>query len=358
MFPQQTGFTKSSDGRKVLSKSLTVAFLLGVIVTALPRNSAAEKPADETLARVFAAARARESRVRSLTIAWRAETVRYADANRGRRSEFEHPEDESFEKGDVTHNDQYTLRLDGDKLRDTFRRDDGSPSVNTFDGKLCRRLSYAFEKLRYPQGTLSHGADNTKMLTFKPVVWTFRLLSPTLSTFKQERFRVVDESADLDGTRCVHLSDDVCDEDGRPVAAGSTSLWLDPARDYCVRKYAYGERRPGRADTEVDITHIEHPIAGWIPSTWSILSRLDGKVSYREISTVTSVEVNPAIAAGEFQLDFPSGTMVIDRTGKEERVFIVQPDGTERTVTQKEQRAKISYDDLLKSEPDTLIPRE
>lgn len=90
--------------------------------------------------------------------------------------------------------------------------------------------------------------------------------------------------------------------------------WVDPSRDFAMVRYL--DQQGERTCSKLDV-HYRREAAEWIPDRWEIVQFLpDGKLDQSIRAKVTSVEINSPPAPGEYDLDFPKGTLVRDMTEK------------------------------------------
>ena len=144
--------------------------------------------------------------------------------------------------------------------------------------------------------------------------------------------------------------------EGRPMAVlcvekgrRTDTLWCDPDKDYhAVRIETRRESRAtsllGRCDISYERYGQTEQLA---PVKWRSTWRNDNGTILRERKgEVTRYEIGMAIPADEFQISrFPVGTFVKDFVNGEQ--YIVLEDDLVRIVTEEEQRAGLTYEELL-----------
>lgn len=89
-------------------------------------------------------------------------------------------------------------------------------------------------------------------------------------------------------------------EERHDPSGWKTILWIEPERDFIVRRYvlAFEQKRI----VDVDIDYTRDPRWGWIPSAWRVTEMLaDGSTRQVSAARVTSYTVNVPIGAEEFR---------------------------------------------------------
>jgi hypothetical protein len=114
-------------------------------------------------------------------------------------------------------------------------------------------------------------------------------------------------------------------------------------QDYAIRRCTV--ERNGATTRQYDIQYTKDDKLGWVPTGWTI-SLLGGnsRVADRYQAVVTAYEVNPTLAESHFQLPFPTGTMVADKSSGELVDYLIKPAGEKRIIQRHEINA--SYDEL------------
>lgn len=109
---------------------------------------------------------------------------------------------------------------------------------------------------------------------------------------------------------------------------------------------------------QMEINYKKDSVNGWVPWRWTGMS-LDatGAVISHCACQVISYELNPSVPRNEFQVVFPEGTVVADRT-RGGVVYVVRPDQSERPISTAEMRAGIPYARLLVTDTDEDTSRK
>ena len=123
--------------------------------------------------------------------------------------------------------------------------------------------------------------------------------------------------------------------------------WFDPQRGYV--------NLPDKQDAKIieedslivqwDINYTRDDKHGFVPTSWTSTSR---DKSIRQVN-VGKWSINPDVSAETFDLQFPAGTYVRDKTNNTE--YILRADGSKRLVDPQERQNSASYGTLLKSDP-------
>jgi hypothetical protein len=162
-----------------------------------------------------------------------------------------------------------------------------------------------------------------KSYVLMPITTAFRWLdrkiaSPSIADFKPSGVTVP-----IRGAPCQEFV-------MRPSQDRIYSYWVDPKKDYVVRRIR--NLLKGRLVNQVDIDHRRDDVCGWVPASWVYNQySLSGALLISTKVDVLSMRLNKPQAAELFDVRFPPGTQVNDhRTSKEYRV---QPNGTMREVS-------------------------
>jgi hypothetical protein len=130
----------------------------------------------------------------------------------------------------------------------------------------------------------------------------------------------------------------------------TTTLWLDPDRDFLMVRYATTTN--GKPSFQLTFTDFRHGDNGWVPIgwTWTTSNEADGSVLKSVTTSVREFALNEPIDPKEFELEFPVGTWVNGPWKGEQTVeYIVQPGGEKRMIRREELRQGATYDQLQKS---------
>lgn len=239
---------------------------------------------------------------------------------------------------------EYCLVVDGERMRFEEKgrgADISDPTklvpkwmLAAFDGEICRRVHDGAGS--YPLGSVTE-ANMTRGFEFvgsQPIV--IALDGPNwIKPYKATATRTT--------------------LDGRPMAAlrleqiGNLpriyTLWCDPQTDYQAHRVEIQSRGSLRSRYEISYKRDERS-RQWVPVRWTITSfGRDGTIGQTKTSEVTRYEIGAEIPADEFQVEFSVGTYVRDSVRDE--VYIVLEGDVVRMVTEAEQRAGLTYDELM-----------
>lgn len=210
--------------------------------------------------------------------------------------------------------------------------------VTTFDGKTAR--STAIRSTRsYAQGQIQSRDRpvDASVVALYPLATAFRPLQPQLRSFDIREFSV-GATAIIGGRECIELTKRLPSQDLL------TSVWLDPASEYAMRRMQIQSKGVLRDDIEVEYRQDKE--IGSVPTFWRI-SNYDsaGNLFRSEHHIVSSCRINEDLNGRIFTLDFQPRTYVVDTDHN--KYLIVKNDGSTRTL-EKEDSGK-SFDQLAKS---------
>jgi hypothetical protein len=262
-----------------------------------------------TLKAVFDAWARRQEQTRSAKFEWTMEASEVYD--------FPFPEEHSREgtpkRGDmVRFQKTASMRLDGDKVDYRVRIPDGSRlSMAPFhrsasDGTVSQEYNESGDSSIHSSGIIRpkpHAFDTNSVYN-RPILLTYRPLHPTILGLRRDQYRIAAVSGTIDGHSCI-----VVEETGDgPIRK---SYWVDPKREYIVLRYA--SKVEGKDRTRQDIQYEQRGDYGWVPVYWKTVAlRESGRFDESTECRVTNCSVNEPLAAAEFQITFPAGTMVLD----------------------------------------------
>jgi hypothetical protein len=207
-------------------------------------------------------------------------------------------------------NETVILRLDGNKL--SYSND--SPQAASVPGTIrARKSTFDGQKvMRYdqharPTGSIARGERSPEhnLWSIKSILLTLRPLDENTGGFDLTRFHPC-PSIQVDGHTLLGLT-----ASGR--SGLSYSVWLDPLKDYTVGRYV--ESVNGEPAITVNIEYQRDEKHGWLPVYWnSIWVNPETKqLLSAEEANITAYEINAPIPAEQFRIDFPPGTLIIDR---------------------------------------------
>ena len=204
-----------------------------------------------------------------------------------------------------------TLVLDGDK----WRYESESPIVNsTRDGFIVQKQTTVSKggiakvymapgAYDYPLGNITETkpTDVPRVSISRPPFLIFRSLSNGF--FNPGDYIVKSDAEGLAKSRLVVLHE--------RQQSPRWSLCADPDRDCVITHYALSVA--SKELVTADLTYIQSAEHGWVPKAWRIVE-LDrqGRMCQTTTAVVKEWQINTPIAAEEFELTFPVGTVVRD----------------------------------------------
>jgi hypothetical protein len=221
------------------------------------------------------------------------------------------------------------VSLSGSKLRYWYDRPQWDPVgkalhpshfVDTYDGERYKQLrNPSSAQNNYPLAGIkpAQGSESAFQFPIAALFLTFRGDHPQFYR-DLNKFAVTGRTIPIASRRCVELVRASAGSDRREV------FFLDAEREYIVVRKA--TLRGEQPMWQLDIAYRQDPTVGWVPSSWEYVIRV-GKVPQPHESgryTVTKYEINPALDAGEFDIAFPPGTRVLDKSSGQEVQYIVR----------------------------------
>jgi hypothetical protein len=289
-----------------MTKYLLAAITFGVL--------AAVAPAQDAVARLMDAARAREAATQRAEFVYRVqEVLRWEVAPTGKTADKQPAVKES------TAESRGRLALDGAR----YRLEDVHPLPPLL------RPGAAFiliqnDEAAYYQFPREPGYKLQGVILPTSAVGVLRperngplFLACRLASYvaeRPERLALV-EKADADGLV-------VCRLDGRQT------LWADPAREYVVTR---AERAEGKYTARYDIRYEKHAGARWLPSGWTLTSQHPSNNRRNVLTaTVDKVRVGEPLPDTLFEMKFPRGMEVSDN--RDGSSFLAGADGEKLPV--------------------------
>jgi hypothetical protein len=227
------------------------------------------------------------------------------------------------------------LVIDGDKLR----YEDNHPCWYMPVGKLNTGSSVTVfngtvNKWFYPR---DHTGDGVPTAVFSngdppnvvqaheliPFFLAFRGTASGRHSSTYPEMKATGVELPIDGAACqeclIKLSADL-----------TVSYWLDPAKDYIVRRTC--TQHKGRLDKQFDVRYCHYDGYGWVPTSWTRnLFSTGGTILMTTTVEVLDLRLNDPQPADLFERQFPAGTYAVDRTTAKR--YHVQPDGSMREVS-------------------------
>jgi hypothetical protein len=251
------------------------------------------------------------------------------------------PKSLSLEK-EVTLQSTNRLLIDGQKVRFENNR----PRWLIPERCLLRRSSVGYyngsiAKDFYPKGKSVEGQAEGQIYSgaklwgvndpvLSPLSLTFRPFTRHLSEKWLEEMKPSGTSLLIEGASCVEYV--------TKYAGGTHFYWLDPSKEYVLRRLR--KEYKNWPSAQYDISYGQHSIIGWAPTSWMCnVYGSDGRLLVSTKVEVLEMRVNEPVSPDQFEFDYPPGTIVTDNRDKS-RCFRVQADGSMREVS------SINYEEL------------
>jgi hypothetical protein len=259
---------------------------------------------------------------------------------------------------DTTFDVPSSMTLDGAKLRYTRNDQQWSSKVNgyvlqpeicVYDGDVGKSLlPNGTPSTPYPSAIVRRANPAARFVHMMPILMTYRALLPSFRGFNVESMEPTGGRAIIDNNTCVELQE---------TGSGNTlRIWLDPSLGYVMVRYLSLVQDHVRC--KLDIRYVNGPDRNPVPKEWSFAwFTRDGKLESAASATVTKFEIDAAVNGGDFELEFPPGTLVNDSTNPKSEVnYIAKERGKKRNIPREEMRA--TYEQLIASEPGNALGKK
>jgi beta-lactamase regulating signal transducer with metallopeptidase domain len=330
----------------------------GVSQPAKTSAKAAKGPVP-TIDQISAAWTARQKRVRTARLEWKATefiakgTMPPPRGFFGQDTASQPTKREPLPPVDVSLECSQAVFVNGKMMRMDYEGDYWHPArgdleqhfkVCTTDGEVAK-MFFDERTTHELHGFIDKGALNTECdaYSYRPIALAFRPCDRDMGGMAVKNGTIESGLEDVDGRACVVLS------------FASTTLWLDPLRDFVVVRMR--DEQNERTHRTWDISYREDPSHVWVPLEWKMVFILQDKVWGRTVAKVTGCTLNADIPRSVFQFEFPVGTSVSDLRKEDEgndaiERYIVRPGGKKRVITKEEIRrgAGADYQELLRTE--------
>jgi hypothetical protein len=185
--------------------------------------------------------------------------------------------------------------------------------------------------LLYPAGAQGRMFPDPQL---QALLLTFRPEHSAVVTWRKDQCRLVSEHAAVDNGQYVEFQR-VVPREGRFEPRREEACWVSPGRDDVVVHWRIempGLRLPPAPTCVGTIKYKKDKTYDWIPSEWTC------EYVGRDVSEfkVTSYAINEKIDASVFSQEVPPGTPVGDQRSRPARYYIVQQDGSKRTISSAE----------------------
>jgi hypothetical protein len=198
------------------------------------------------------------------------------------------------------------------------------------DGISAPRAQPLFGQ-HYPTPSVSYAINESSVLFL-----AFRPRDPLVGC-RREDFSVVDGDVVVDGMHCTELHRSIKRQDlggGGWVVPRDETFWVSPVRDDAVVQWR--SKSPEFPTLNGKINYKKDKTYGWIPLEWSS----DYEGNHLSECRVTAYAINDEIDPAVFSQEFPAVTPAIDQTrrnaAKDLRYYVVQKDGSKRTISAQE----------------------
>ena len=343
-------------------------FIAAAVGVLAPLAAAAQGPV--TAEAIVAAWQRRQDKVQSLKVEWtERQTYPKGSISKGIPQRWK---DKAALEGkpnlfdlfapaeDTTIEVHATVLLDGAKMRYEHDRQQFSfetkkfeliPYVSTFDGTTAKLFNPQGGLMdHYPVGQIQDIKRNfdTNNLFVKPVIQHFRGIHPQMLMHEAEDLKITGRRVVIDGRACVEI-----DWVKRRSDTVTNRLWLDPARDFAMARYAI--LYDGRPAYKIDVRYRADPDVGWAPSEWEVVLFFDdGSVEESVRSTVTAFAINLPLPASEFDVEFPLGSFVDDVPNKTKHV--IKYTGQKRVIERNELSGAEGYERWMETDQGEAVP--
>ncbi len=333
----------------------------GLVALALLSSAWISSPDGESLAHagptvqnIIDAWRARQASVHTFKFEWSDSRTTAAYTNMGRPGTS--AKGELFPATDTTHRVSVALSIDGGMLRYSTRGPKWSADqeqflpiwyLNVFDGAVSKAFfGYAAgeDDRFFPRGFVHEkekrivDSGNPYLV---PLLVTYRPFHPDMGKLDLAGYGISAKQGTIGGRNCVILE---------PPAASvwSESYWIDCQHGFVVLRVVRAVKKS--PVMQFDISYIEDPLHGWVPSAWKYAARQQGsgRLLRQSLAKVTKYEINYAIPRSQFQFEFPPATRVTDRNTGE--YYIVREGGNKRLITMDEVRGRATYEEMVATE--------
>ena len=306
-----------------------IAFLTGLTFLSLPGDASADSAPPVALKRIWETWGQRQDSYRSVRVKWKS-TISLSGRTVRARADSDSKQQSASLAGS-----ECSLTISGSRARyvssiPSFSGGDQGesvPSISSFDGRVQQYFS---DRSKRPQnqsvGTIGDYAafDEWQNIHLLPLVYVLQPVRPEAFGSDRRIWRIVTTDASVDGIPCIVIS-------GRDSTIPShiqseIIAHLDPQRGFVPLRIVHIVS--GKTRVTLKMTYDRKREGLWVPKTWtSTMYSGDGQVSESSQNLLSGFEVNPRVTDGTFRIDFPPGTLVVDKrkNGKE---FLVQNDGS------------------------------
>jgi hypothetical protein len=214
--------------------------------------------------------------------------------------------------------------------------DIGKTMTDVFDGTYRKTLFHPTEG-DFPNAHIGRKGPNIipRNIRTIPIFLIYRPLERTMGRFDPAKVDLTSERGLVDELSCPVLRQQ------------DRAVWVDPTREFLPVRYY--EFQKGKTVVSIEIKYQANANFGWVPSSWrEVCSTPDGNVFLSVNASVTAYDINVPISDKDFDIQYPTGTLVHDYITNEE--YIIRAGGTRRPILPGE-LTETNYQELLHSDP-------
>jgi hypothetical protein len=162
----------------------------------------------------------------------------------------------------------------------------------------------------------------TGMHGLAPLRWTVRGMDPVFCHDTINKLNPSGATLAIEGAPCQECRIP-------PSQQITSSYWLDPKKDYVIRRFRSQSRV--RVLKQIDVRYQPHAVCGWVPVSWVCKEYSpEGAVLFTSTWEVLDLRINADQPSEQFEFTFPPQTWVYDQS--KDKHYRVQADGTMREL--------------------------
>ncbi len=213
-----------------------------------------------------------------------------------------------------------TFLLEGDKMRFEMKGNIPSRTSSTelnsihqtsvWNGFIFKQYIPTAGGKEHRQGVLGQGQNG---IIQEPSILPLLLnLRPNLIKTPMVKYSVAPSKPEKDGPGLLMLTEPNLG-DKNPIVR---RFWVDPAKDYAIVRYMETVSKTSALLLQVDLVLFLEPDNGWIPTAWTRIIPVPNNPAHAiDTVTVTESKINLAVENSDFDLFFPTGTILLDPNG-------------------------------------------
>ena len=167
-----------------------------------------------------------------------------------------------------------------------------------------------------------------------------RPINKQFSPITECEYSVVAKPVEIEGRDLLEL---------RPNPQGANRntpryiYYVDPSKDFAISRVV--KNWDGNKLWQLDLSHrLDDESDCWLPDSWKLN---DHSSKLKAVVKNVRTELNTEFAGDQFSFEFPTNTLVTDRTFTDPLVYILREDRRKRIVSSEERRGGIKYLDYL-----------